>query len=439
LERLSAFRVEGWPGWTRRPFTPVYQAAREWLAERMADAGLAPGVDAAGNLIGRRAGRRPGLPPLVTGSHTDTVAGGGRFDGIVGVLGALEVARCLREAGIALDHPLEVVDFLAEEPTDFGVSTVGSRGLVGALDAAALARRDPEGRTLAEAIAAMGGRPGAIAAEARRPGAVALYLELHIEQGPVLEREGIAVGIVSGIVGIRRYRIDIEGRPDHAGTTPMAARRDALAAAAEVVLALEALCQGEQGAGTGGTTGKDRASERSAGRQGEQGAGSAGTVGTVGRLLVSPNAANVVPGFVELWAEVRSVDEALLEERERALLARAAEIAARRGVAGRVDPVAREEPVRLPERVQEVLAAVVCDLRLPVRRLPSFAGHDANHMARIAPTGMLFVPSRGGRSHCPEEWTDLADVARGVQALGEALVRFDRQLGQGPDNLKPEA
>ena len=252
-ERLSSFRAEGLPGWTRRPFTPAYRAARAWLADRMAAAGLTPEIDAAGNLIGRRAGRgrppvarAPGGPagelqPIMVGSHTDTVTGGGRFDGSIGVLGAIEIVRCLEEAQRELAHPLEVVDFLAEEPTDFGISTVGSRGLVGALGAEALGRRDPQGQTLAEAIASVGGRPELIAAAARRPGSVALYLELHIEQGPVLETEGLRLGVVTGLTGIARCRMLIEGRADHAGTTPMAARRDALAAAAEIVLALEAL------------------------------------------------------------------------------------------------------------------------------------------------------------------------------------------------------
>ncbi|MBI3972954.1 MAG: allantoate amidohydrolase [Chloroflexi bacterium] len=399
-ERLSRFRMEGLPGWTRRPFTPEYRAAREWLTGRMADAGLAVAIDAAGNVIGRREGKRPALAPLIIGSHTDTVMGGGRFDGIAGVLGGIEVARCLAEAQVELEHPLEVIDFLAEEPTDFGISAVGSRGMVGSLDAEAFDRRDPEGRTLAEAIALMGGRPDKIPGAIRRPGSAALYLELHIEQGPVLEREGLRLGIVSGITGIARYRLEIEGRPDHAGTTPMSLRRDALAAAADVVLALEALwAAGPDGSG----------------------------VGTVGRLAVRPNAANVVPGFVELWAEMRNVDAERLAQKGQIFQEQVKTIAARRDVGVRIDAVSHEEPVPVPEPVQALLEAIVRELGQPVRRLPSYAGHDATHLAKIAPIGMLFVPSQSGRSHCPEEWTNLEDVTLGVQALGEALVRFDAQ------------
>src|SRR6266542_3044486 len=180
-QRLSEFRDPGQAGWTRRPFTAEYRAAREWLEAQMAAAGLATRVDAAGNLVGRREGRRGGLAPILVGSHIDTVAGGGRFDGMVGVLGALEVARCLGRAGIQLKHPLEVVDFLAEEPTDFGISCVGSRGMTGELDEEALARRDPSGQALAEAMASVGGRPDTLALTVRGPGSVALMLELHIE------------------------------------------------------------------------------------------------------------------------------------------------------------------------------------------------------------------------------------------------------------------
>jgi N-carbamoyl-L-amino-acid hydrolase len=266
---------------------------------------------------------------------------------------------------------------------------------VGALDGGMLRRRDGQGRTLAEAIELMGGRPDEIPGARRDAGSVALYLELHIEQGPVLESEGLRVGIVTGITGIARYRIELRGRADHAGTMPMVGRRDALTAAAEIALALEALWQDGRG------------------------------VGTTGRLSVAPNATNVVPGQVELWCEMRSVDGAILESRRWAFVEQAEEIAARRGIGGQIDPVSYEEPVPISEEIQDGFEQVVRALGLPVRRLPSYAGHDGNQMAKIAPIGMLFVPSRAGRSHCPEEWTDLADVALGAQALGEALLQFD--------------
>jgi beta-ureidopropionase / N-carbamoyl-L-amino-acid hydrolase len=391
-ETLSTFRDEAQPGWTRRPFTQPYLAARAWLTERMRDAGLATEVDAGGNLFGRRRGSDSSLPPILLGSHTDTVAGGGRFDGMVGVLAAIEVARTLR--GVALKRPLEVVDFLAEEPTDFGISTVGSRALAGTLTREMLARQSGSW-TLADALALVGGRPDAIETVRRSQGSVAVYFELHVEQGPVLESEGLRLGVVTGITGIQRFRLAIEGRPDHAGTMPMSRRRDALAAAAEIVLALEDLWRDGRG------------------------------VGTVGRLSLAPNATNVVPGSVELWAEMRSVVPEVLEQRAHTFASAARDLAARRDVQVQVDQISAEAPVAVSQGVQDLLDGVLVELGQPVKHLPSFAGHDANQIARFAPIGMLFMPSRDGRSHCPEEWTDLADVALGARALGQAVLSFD--------------
>ncbi len=388
-QQLSTFRDPGQPGWTRRPFTEPYRLAREWLAERFRDAGLDTHVDAGGNLTGVRPGEGPSI---VVGSHTDTVLGGGRFDGMVGVLAAIEVARCLRDR--SLRHTLEIVDFLAEEPTDFGISTLGSRAMAGTLTEAMLAL-EAHSQTLAQAIASVGGKPSRITA-ARRD--VAMYLELHIEQGPVLETEGLHLGVVTGITGIARFRITLQGRPDHAGTMPMALRRDALAGAATLVLALEELWR--DGAG----------------------------VGTVGRLNVQPNATNVVPGEVALLAEMRSVDGTALRQRAEAFAEAARAHAAERNLTCEVLPLSYEEPVPISGEVQAQLARVVQSLGHPARKLPSYAGHDGNQMSKIAPIGMLFVPSKDGRSHCPEEWTDLADVALGARALGEAVLNFDAAL-----------
>jgi beta-ureidopropionase / N-carbamoyl-L-amino-acid hydrolase len=387
-QTLSTFRDPNQPGWTRRPFTPPYSAARAFLAERMRDAALDVSVDAGGNLVGQRVGSQPDLPCVMLGSHTDTVMGGGRFDGMVGVLAAIEVARCL--ADHSLRHRVEIVDFLAEEPTDFGISTVGSRAMAGALTPEML-DLGADGRTLAEAIASVGGSPERIGTPRADIGQ---YLELHIEQGPVLEQDGLHLGVVTAITGIVRFRIVLHGRPDHAGTMPMDKRLDALAGAAEIVLALEDLWRDGQG------------------------------VGTIGRIAVQPNATNVVPGTVELWAEMRSVDSSVLVDRSERFAEAASAIATRRALQARVRELSREAPVPVTVAAQDVLAEVVQSLGHPPRRLPSFAGHDANQLAKIAPIGMLFVPSRAGRSHCPEEWTDLADIALGAQALAEAVVRF---------------
>jgi beta-ureidopropionase / N-carbamoyl-L-amino-acid hydrolase len=391
-ETLSTFRDADQPGWTRRPFTEPYAGARAWLAERMRAAGLEVAVDAGGNLVGVLRSSPSTLRSIVVGSHTDTVTGGGRFDGIVGVLAAIEVARCL--AGQPLLHPLEVVDFLAEEPTDFGISTVGSRALAGTLTTEMLALRSGA-TSLAAAVASVGGQPARVG---RPRSDVALYLELHIEQGPVLESEGLHLGVVTAITGISRFRITVQGRPDHAGTMTMAMRRDALGCASEIVLALEQLWQ--DGAG----------------------------VGTVGRMRVEPNATNVVPGTVELWAEMRSVNAGALAERSQDFARMVHAVGNRRSLQVELQQLTSEAPVPVGEDVQATLAQVLEDLGHPPRKLPSYAGHDGNQMAKIAPIGMLFVPSRAGRSHCPEEWTDLADIALGTRALGEAVLRFDTIL-----------
>ncbi len=395
---LSAYTDPTQPGWTRRAFTLPYLQARAWLSGRMADAGLQAGIDAGGNLAGRRPGRLPAARPLVLGSHTDTVAGGGRFDGILGVLAAIEVARTLQEADAGLRHPLEVIDFLGEEPNDFGLSMVGSRALAGALDPAGLHRQDLSGRSLAEAIAAAGGDPGRLADVRRAPGSVACYLELHIEQGRRLEQAGCPLGVVTAITGVTRYRVELQGRADHAGGTPVAERCDALAGAAQVISAMERLWI--DGAG----------------------------VGTVGRLTVSPNSINVVPETVMMWTDMRSLDGALLDTRRESFAAQVGEIAGQRGLRAAVDLLSREEPVPADPAVCAALAEVAGRTGRPFLQLPSYAGHDANQMAKIAPIGMLFAPSRDGRSHCPEEWTEPDDVGVCLAALAAAVIRLDEEL-----------
>ncbi len=396
--QLSTYCDPEQPGWTRRPFTPWYEQARAWLAEAMTAAGLAAEVDAAGNLVGRSPGPSAAARPLLIGSHSDTVAGGGRFDGMVGVLAAIEVAHSLHESGVSLDHPLEVIDYLAEEPTDVGISTVGSRALSGSLWTEHLNRTDGRGQSLGEAIASVGGNPDAIATLARPNGSIAAALELHIEQGPRLEAEHVPLGIVTAITGITRYVVQVHGRPDHAGGTPMGSRRDALAGAADVILAVERFWAPGQG------------------------------VATVGRLNVAPNATNVVPGEVTLWVEMRSVDTSRLEQMRDAFPNIVRKIADGRGLGIDVELLSHEEPVAMHTEIQHVLATTLEDLQLQYLRLPSYAGHDTNQLAKIAPVGMLFVPCRGGRSHCPEEWTAPEEMVTGTRALLASVRAVDAAL-----------
>lgn len=398
IETLATFTEPGFAGWTRRAFSPAFVAGRAWLAGQMRDAGLDASVDAAGNLVGRRAGR-DAAPALVIGSHTDTVPGAGRYDGMLGVLAGVAVARALRTAGIELRHPLEIVDFLAEEPNPFGVSCVGSMGQIGALESAAMDRCDRDGRSLAEALVAVGGRPGELATAVRAPGSVAAYLELHIEQGRVLEQAGVALGAVRGIVGIRRTRLSLRGRPDHAGTTPMDLRNDALTAAAEVVLAVERAARGAPDA-----------------------------VATTGALHVSPNQENVVPGAVDLAFEIRSLDWPTVERVWDEIMAITRSACAARGVALEIADVDDAAPMWTPDWLVRLIGDACADLAPGAPTLPSGAGHDATWMGRIAPAGMIFVRCRDGRSHCPEEYAAPDDIAAGLAALARALLALDRQI-----------
>ena len=400
IDTLATFTEPGCEGWTRRAFSPAFIDGRAWLAAQMREAGLAVATDPAGNLIGRCAGTAA-RAPLVIGSHTDTVPGAGRFDGMLGVLAGLSVARALDAAGLYLRHPLEIVDFLAEEPTPFGVSCIGSMGLVGALDTAALDRRDWEGRTLADALSSVGGSPAALSTAARRPGEVAAYLELHIEQGRVLETAGVALGAVQGIVGIRRVDLRLVGRPDHAGTTPMAFRHDALAAAAETVLAAERAAQATPG-----------------------------SVATVGVARVSPNQGNVVPGVVHLSAEMRSLDWPAVKQLWNTVEAATWAACAARGVTLEIVGVEDAAPMHTPDWLVQIIAAICADLAPGAPTLPSGAGHDAMWMGRIAPSGMIFVRCRDGRSHCPEEYAAPEDIAAGVTALARTLLTLDERLDQ---------
>lgn len=397
LDTMAGFTDETQPGWTRRAFSNSYEKGRQWLKGEMEALGMETEYDAASNLIGRIKGSNPGMPCIMIGSHTDTVAGGGRFDGIIGVLAGLEIVRMLKSEGIRLQHTLEIVDFTAEEPTEFGISTVGSRGMVNSLSQEMLRRKDSTGHTLGDRIKMAGGNPGRIPVDSRNKGDVAVYLELHIEQGPILEAAGSHLGLVTGIAGIHRYRVAVEGSPNHAGTTPMDARCDALTAAAEMVLCLESIC-------------RETYTET--------------VVGTVGRLNIEPNAANVIPGRVTFELEVRSLDTEILEK----VISRYAEalkrVSENRHMPFVLECVSKSNAIRIRPEILQVMENA-CKPTSEIRHLFSGAGHDANHLAGIAPIGMIFVPSRNGRSHCPEEWTSIEDVSMGVKALFNSLLAFD--------------
>ncbi|CUX48444.1 Zn-dependent hydrolase [Agrobacterium genomosp. 13] len=381
--------------WTRRAFSPRFDEGRDYLRRRFLSEGLNVSTDAGGNLIGRREGTEPQAGTIMLGSHSDTVPDGGRFDGVAGVVVALEVARILSRRGVALRHNLAVVDFLAEEVSIFGVSCIGSRAMAGVLPQDWL-RRISDGRDLATAIRDVGGKPESL--EAPLADDLKAFLELHIEQGPVLEREKIALGVVTTIVGINRVEIEVTGRPDHAGTTPMGLRADALVAAARIVSEIERFAT-ELSGGPGHFT------------------------ATVGEFEISPNAANVVPGRVRMLVDIRAERA---EDKE-------AFVSWLTGLDGDGENtiearlISANPGVQMDDGLQETLAKAADGLDTPYRKMVSGAGHDAAFMTRLCPSAMLFVPCRDGRSHCPEEWADAADLALAAEVLANTIIELERK------------
>ncbi len=332
----------------------------------------------------------------MTGSHIDTVPRGGPLDGALGVLAGLECLRTVRAAGVRLSRALEVAAFTDEEGRFYGF--FGSRALTGSLDPALAARlADPTGLPLPEAMRRAGFDLGRATEARREPGDIAAYVELHIEQGPWLEAEDLPIGVVEGIVGIRRFRLTFVGQPDHAGTTPMDRRRDAFFTAAEYA-----------------TKSRELVVRGGAGR----------AVTTIGVVDVRPGVPNIVPERAALLQELRDPDPAVLERLATRTLQTARRVARGRGLVLEVEHLMRAEPVRMSPRIQAVIEATAQGLGLPTRRMPSGAGHDAQVLAGVTDAGMLFVPSQGGRSHRPDEWTDWPAIERGANVLLGTLLRL---------------
>lgn len=398
LTTLATFSEAG-PGCNRTLFSTAYQDSRAWVEETMRHAGLSVHRDPSGNIVGRLEGELPGAPPILLGSHTDTVRSGGAFDGVVGVLGAIEAARLLQERGQRLRHPLQVIDFLGEESNDHGLTCLGSRSLMGELTATDLDREDAEGQSLGERCQRTGLDPSGMVSRRRLPQGATAYLELHIEQGPVLENGGVQIGVVTAITGIERLVARFLGQPDHAGTMPMADRRDALAAAAAAVLAVRHLGCDAGGAG----------------------------VATTSQVTASPGSPNVVPGSARLEAEMRSTDPVWLDTARSRLVEDVAAGARELGVEVEFEWVHDNPPQPLDDTLQSAVVQATEALGYSWVPVPSGATHDAVHLARSVPTAMIFVPSVGGRSHCPEEHTDLPDIVRGIDVLTGSVLAVDRR------------
>ncbi|MBX9602201.1 MAG: M20 family metallo-hydrolase [Bryobacteraceae bacterium] len=397
IEKLSTFgRIAGGTfsnGVSRVGFSDADVAGREYVLGLMKHAGLQPRIDPAGNIWGRRNGRQDDLPPVLFGSHIDSVPNGGNFDGDLGSLGAIEVIEVLNETGARTRHPLEVVVWTNEEGVAYNNGLCGSRAAAGKLVPGEL-DHVWNGVRKADAFRKIGGDPDRIA-EARIRRDLKCYLELHIEQGGTLDREGVAIGVVEGIVAIDRFAVEIAGFGNHAGTTRMADRQDALLAASRLVVAVNDIARTMPG------------------RQ----------VGTVGHLDVHPNAPNVVPGRVRMTVEFRDLSQATLRTMLERLRKAASEIGDVTRTTVTLNPASSHEAALADPALQDLVESSAKKLGFNSRRLPSGAGHDAQMAARLCPMGMIFVPSVGGISHSPKEFTSWEDCARGVQVLLESVQR----------------
>lgn len=379
-------------GVQRLAFSPEDCHARELVQTWMLEAGMTVAIDAAGNIVGRYAGKYEQAPPLVTGSHIDTVPSAGHYDGTYGVLASIEVVRTLVEHTIQLDHPLEVIVFADEEH-----SMLGSRALIGQLSPDLEHYRSRDGEPIDVCLERIGGNWATVTQAQKLPHSIAAFVELHVEQGPVLESNDNHIGIVTGIVGQRRYRIVIEGRSSHAGTTPMPMRTDALIAASEIVLAVN----------------------RIGSQPGDQ-------VATVGMMNLHPNVPNSIPGQVEMSLDIRDLSGDRLDRLMADIQAEIELIAARTRTRIYLEQILNNQPVLATNDIQAAIAHVCEELNFTYQYLPSRASHDAQEMAHITDMGMIFVPSEGGLSHSEQEYTSPTACAQGANVLLHTLLHLDR-------------
>ena len=399
LDELGKFG-ETPEGMDRLAFSPADVASREYTMGLMREAGLDVRIDTGGNIIGRRAGSDDSLPAIALGSHTDTVPLGGKYDGALGVMGAIEVIKTLAENGHVTRHSVEAIVFTNEEGTRFHRWLIGSRAMVGMLEPEDLVAIDAEGVTLAERMGDIGGDLSRVEAAERKPGDLAAYFELHIEQGPYLYRSGTPIGVVTGITGRGVFELEINGMSNHAGTTPMGERRDALVAASKLVVRVQRMAAEDEIC----------------------------RVATAGALDVQPNAVNVVPGRATVGVEIRDLDMSALEAAERELVRMAQESEEQDGVQISINRHRFTDAVAITQGMQDWVGEAAERAGFTWERVPSGAGHDAQAIASIAPMAMVFVPSAGGISHAIEEYSSPEDCANGTQVLLELLLLADERL-----------
>jgi allantoate deiminase len=392
LLQLSEIGKQSSGGVTRFSFTEEEQEAKRLVASYMEEAGMHVREDAVGNLIGRRDGRRADMPAVLIGSHIDTVPHGGKFDGALGVLAGIEVAQILNEQKIELDHPIEVIAFTDEEGSRFGLGMIGSRAIAGTLTQEQLRQTDQDGITIGEAMKQSGLDPETIGETKRKPSMVKAYVELHIEQGRVLEKEGLPAGVVSGIAGPLWTKWILSGEAGHAGATPMDSRKDPLMAAVEIMQFME-----------------EEAKKQPA------------TVATVGQISVKPGGVNVIPGEVEFTLDLRTIDEAIRDQAENNIKTYAEQVCRKRNVVLNIETLQRITPVPCSDTIQEVIREACRKTGVEPIMLPSGAGHDGMQF-NTWPIGMIFIRSKDGISHNPAEWSSKEDCGIGAEILYKTVL-----------------
>ena len=392
INRLAEFGKNAKGGVSRIAYSEYDKNGRAYVLGLMSSAGLETKIDKAGNLLGRLPGKNSNLKPIVLGSHIDTVPEGGNYDGIVGSLGAIEVIQTLRENGIKTQHPIEVIIFQNEEG-----GHIGSKAITVGLSKRDLDLKSQSGKSIREGITFIGGDIPSLSEVIRKKGDIAGYIELHIEQGGILETEKKQIGVVQGIVGIRRWNGIFEGFANHAGTTPMAFRQDALVAAAKFISSVQ---------------------ETVANMPGQQ-------VGTVGKIEVTPGAPNVIPGEVKITVEARDLSSEKIDKISAKFFSNANEIAQTTHTSIKFHPIYNADPTLTDPIFHKFISDSCQELGITSMLIPSGAGHDAQEMAALGPMGMIFIPSIGGISHSPHEFSRSEDIGRGTDVLLRTLIKFD--------------
>ena len=392
---LAKFGVDEKGRGYRVAYTKGDVEGRAWFMELMKKAGLNPTIDAAGNIIGKRNGKNPSLKPIAFGSHIDMVPDGGNYDGTLGSIAALEVIEILNENNFTTEHPLEVIIFGNEEG-----GTIGSKAMVGEITADGLKQKSQSGLTMAEGIKAIGGNPENIQSCIRKKGDIHAWVELHIEQGGILEKENIQIGVVEGIVGIVHWEVTVEGFANHAGATQMNMRQDALLAASKFIVAVNEVITSVKGT----------------------------QVGTVGKIAVQPGAYNVIPGKVVLGLEIRDLSADKIELLFNEIEKRAATIAATSKTKISFERQANEsKPALTDKTLQQTINTTAKSLGFTTKFMQSGAGHDSQHIAAIAPAAMIFIPSIGGISHSPKEFSTATDMENGANVLLQTILSLDKR------------